>query len=261
MAEKKDLKELVEQSASTDVQVLLTTKEQLKREMLADPANPSLSAAFERVCKTLDAAMQKQKEKEKAQEEEAQKQEEEKKVFADIPEVLAYIKSQGRKVGRSKLYSDVKKHRYLPEQMDGTIRLSDVKAYMTKLPLTGTPPALAEKVADRQARKEEEEIRRIRAVADREEFNLSVLKGKFIAKDLLYLELAGRAVALRDGLKNAAESHASELVELAGGDAKRTAAFLEGLGRIFDECIGDYARPLSIEVSISGIAEAEGGEA
>lgn len=185
------------------------------------------------------------------------RKEEGKKTFADIPEVLAYIKSQGRKVGRSKLYNDVNKHRHLPMQMDGTIRLSDVKAYMTKLPLTGTPPALAEKVADRQARKEEEEIRRIRAVANREEFSLAVLQGKYIAKELIYVELASRAVALRDGLKNAAESHASELVEMAGGDAKRTGAFIEGLSRLFDECIGDYARPITIDVSITGIEEEE----
>lgn len=255
MAEKKNLKELVEQSASTDVQVLLTTKEQLKREMLADPANPSLSSAFERVSKNLDAAMQKQKEKEQAQAEEAQRKEKEKKTFASIPEVLDYIKSQGRKVGRSKLFNDVNKYRHLPKQMDGTFRLCDVEDYMTKLPLTGTPPALAEKVADRQARKEEEEIRRIRAVANREEFNLAVLQGKYIAKELIYVELAGRAVALRDGLKNAAESHASELVEMAGGDAKRTGAFIEGLSRLFDECIGDYARPITIDVNISGIEE------
>lgn len=254
MAEK-HLAELVEKSSSTDVQVLLTVKEQLKREMLADPANASLSAAFERADKNLNAAMQKQKEKEKAQEAEAQKQEEEKKTFSKFEDVLAYIKGQGRKVGRSKLYNDINKHRHLPKQMDGTIRLSDVKDYMTKLPLTGTPPALAEKIADRQGRKEEAEIRRIQAVADREEFNLDVLRGKYIAKELLHQELAVRAVALRDGLKNAAETHASELVELVQGDPKHTPALLENLSRIFDECMGDYARPITIEVNFMDVGD------
>lgn len=257
MVEKKNIEQLVEQSASTDMQVLLTAKEQLKREMLADPANTALSTAFERVTKNLDAAMQKQKEKEKAQEAEAQKQEEEKKTFSDLADVLAYIKGQGRKVGRSKLYNDVNKYRHLPKQMDGTIRLSDVKVYMTKLPLSGTPPALAEHIADRQARKEEEEIRRIRAVASREEFNLAVLQGKYIAKELIHQELAVRAVALRDGLKNAAETHASELVELVQGDPKHTAALLENLSRIFDECMGDYARPITIEVNFMEVGDAD----
>ena len=257
MAEKKNLEMLVEQSASTDVQVLLTAKEQIKRELLADPANATLASALERVSKNLDAAMQKQKEKEKAQEEEAQKQEEEKKSFSDLADVLAYIKSQGRKVGRSKLYNDVNKYRHLPKQMDGTIRLSDVKDYMTRLPLTGTPPALAEKVADRQCRKEEAEIRRIQAVADREEFNLKVLQGKYVAKELLHQELAVRAVALRDALKNSAETHASEIVELVHGDPKHTAALLDFMSRIFDETMGDYARPITIEVTFMEVGDAD----
>lgn len=245
MTEPKDLTELFEKSSSTDVQVLLTVKEQLKREMLADPANPALSSAFERADRNLMAAMQKQAQKEKARQEDARS-------FEDVNAVLAYIKDQGRKLGRTKLFEDIRNGR-LRRQSDGSFRLRHVTDYMASLPWAATPTTLADKAADRQSRKEEADIRRLLAAARREEFQLTVLQGKYIEKSLIHAELAVRAVALRDGLKNAAETRAQELIELVHGDPRYTAGLLEFMGRMFDECMGDYARPLTFEVTFADI--------
>ena len=181
-------------------------------------------------------------------------------VLADYKAVLDYVAEHGRKLAKTKLYADVSKGR-LKKQPDGTFRPRDVDRYLVSLPLAGTPEGLTEKVADRQRRKEEADIRKAEAQAKREEFNLAVAQGKFLPRDQIAAELAVRAVALRDALKNAMESAAGDVIELVGGDPKQTSALLEYMGRLFDRSMGDYARPLDIVLEISGVVEgAEDGD-
>ena len=47
----------------------------------------------------------------------------------------------------------------------------------------------------------------------------------------------------------------AELVELVQGDPKHPPALLENLSRIFDECMGDYARPITIEVNFMEVGD------
>lgn len=225
-----ELKELVEKSQQTDIQALLSAKEQAKRAMLEDPSPVNVSA-FEKSSRLLEDKMQ------------------ETKNLKDIKEVLKYIEEQNRKVRKTKLYEDVNKG-LLKKQADGTFRLRDVDRYLVSLPMLGTTDSVAEKASERQRRKEEQEIRRIKAVADKEEFDLAIKQGKYIAKEKVYQELAARAVTLSMQIKTAFEVNAIELVELVEGNPKKTNTLKQKLIDIYENALAEYAKEMDIEVII-----------
>lgn len=225
----KDMEELLEQSSSTDAKVALTVKENAKRALLDDPANPAKIAAFERASKILESAMQA------------------KANLKDYRAVLAYAEENNRKLGKTKLFKDIRDGR-LKKQADGTFRLRDVDRYMATLSPAGTVDAVAERAADRQRRKEEADIRKAEASAKREEFDLAVKMGKFVPRDQVHAELAARAVTLSTGLKTAFEARGLDFVAACGGNPKKAAALVELLENVMDEAFNEYSREIEFEV-------------
>ena len=74
---------------------------------------------------------------------------------------------------------------------------------------------------------------------------------KYIRRDQLYLELAARAIALRDALKTAFESRAVQIIAAVDGSADKAPDFLDASAAIIDEALGTYAAPVEIDVSIA----------
>lgn len=237
------IESVLEQSSKTDVQVLLSAKEQAKRMALENPSAQNL-ASLEKATKMLESALAAQKNSK------------------DWREALAYITQDlGRKLGKTKLFDDIKKG-LLKKQGDGSFRIKDVERYAASLPMAATPDVLAEKASERQRRKEEEEIRRISAIADKEEFLLAVRKGQFIPREQVHLELAARAVTLSSGLKTTLEARGLDIIETVGGNPKKARdlfAFLEG---VLDETLNEYSRPLEFDVvfeQTEGLDDADSG--
>lgn len=226
-----DIDALVAKSASTDVQVLLNAKEQSKRQALEDPSATNL-AAFERASKLLENAV------------------DAKKNYKNWSEVLAYLTDSGRKIAKTKLYEDINKG-LLRKQPDGSFKLRDVDRYAASLKMAGTPDKVAVNAADRLRRREEADIRRAEAVAEREEFDLQVKKGKFIPREQVYQELAARAVTLASGLKTAFEARVLELVETVDGNPKKAAILGERLDVLLDEALGEYSREMEFEITVT----------
>ena len=224
-----NMEKLLEQSSSTDIQVLLAAKENAKRALLDDPS-PANLAALERASRMVESAMQ------------------QKANLKDWRAILAYVDDNGRKLGKTKLFEDVKKGR-LKRQPDGTFKQRDVDRYMATLPMSGTPDSVAEKAADRQRRKEEADIRRAEAAAKREEFDLAVKMGKYILKEQVHLELAARAGALAAGLKTAFEARNLDFVAAVEGNPKKAAALLELLEGSLDEAMNEYSREMEFQVT------------
>lgn len=83
-----DVEELLARSASTDIQVLLTAKESAKRAALDDPSQANL-AALDRASKMLESAM------------------EATKTLKNWQAVLDHVAENGRKLSKTKLYSDI----------------------------------------------------------------------------------------------------------------------------------------------------------
>ena len=225
-----DVEDLLARSASTDIQVLLTAKENAKRAALDDPSQGNL-AALDRASKMLESAMQASKN------------------LGNWRAVLDYVAEHGRKLGQTKLFKDINLGR-LRRQPDGTFRVRDVERYMASLPMSGTPDAVARKAADRQRRKEEADIRKAEAAAEREEFDLQVKKGRYILREQVYAELAARAVTLSSGLKTAFEARNLDLVALVDGSPRKAAALVEELERICDDALNEYSREMEFEVLV-----------
>lgn len=231
-----DVEELLARSASTDIQVLLTAKESAKRAALDEPSQANL-AALDRASKMLESAMEATKN------------------LKNWQAVLDHVADNGRKLSKTKLYSDINRG-LLRRQPDGTFRLRDVQRYMASLPMAGTPDALVRKAADRQRRKEEADIRKAEAAAEREEFDLQVKKGRYIRRDQVYAELAARAVTLSSGLKTAFEARNLDLVALVDGNPKKAVTLVEALERICDDALNEYSREMEFEVVLEDLEQA-----
>ncbi|MFV0421617.1 hypothetical protein [Oleidesulfovibrio sp.] len=231
----KNVDEMVAQSTKTDVQVLLSAKEKAKRATLDDPTPANLTA-LERASKMLEYAMQA------------------KTHLKNWQEVLTHAEENGRKLGKTKLYKDISLGR-LKKQPDGTFKMRDVDRYMASLPLSGTPDAVAAKAADRQRRKEEADIRRAETIAEREAFDLSIKKGRYVPREQVHLELAARAVTLSSGLRTNLEAQVLDLVSAVDGNPKKSSLMLEKLDELLDEALNEYSR--EIEFDVAFISEAE----
>ena len=230
------VEDLLAKSSKTDTQVLIAAKERLKRAVAQSPTNADL-AALKRVEKMLD--------------------EKSANSLRDWRAVLAYVEESGRKLKKSKMYEDIRKG-LLKKQADGTFRLRDVDRYAASLPFAATPDRMAEKAASLQRTKEEQEIRRISAIADKEEFLLAVKKGQFIPPEQGHLELAARAVTLASGLKTALEARGLDIISLVEGNPRRAQELSLFLERILDEAMNEYASPLELTVEFSEAEQVTG---
>ncbi len=230
MPDEKNLDELLQRSAQTDIQVLLSAKESAKRATLSDPSSANL-AAMERASKLLEARMDAAKS------------------FKNAREVLAYVEENGRKLKKTKLYEDIQVGR-LQKQADGTFSRRKVDRYMASLPTMGTSDTVAEQAADRLLRKEEADIRRAEAQASKEEFNLSIKKGLYISREAVHAELAGRALTLAASIKTAFEAHALDIIATVEGNPKKSLAFVARLESVLDEAMSEYSREMEISVEV-----------
>ena len=161
--------------------------------------------------------------------------------------VLAYIQENGKKVAKTKLYDDIGLSR-LKKSKDGTFAVKDVDRYMASLPGLGTSESEAAGAADRQKRKEEAEIRRLNAQAEKEELSLKERKGQLVDRQEMLELLAARAVTLDSDIKGALAAQANDLVSEVGGDPRKTKNLLAKLESVLDEAFGEYARTDEIEV-------------
>lgn len=215
-------------SDSTDVGALLTAKENAKRAVLEDPSPRNLEA-FAKASRMLDAA---------------------RSVASNVKDwnaALAYLEESGKKCKKTKLFDDIAKGK-LKKQPDGSFKIRDIDRYAASLPSLGTSDRVAKDAADRQRRKEEAEIRRIENGAEKDAFHLDILRKRYVSRDQLYLELAGRAVTLASGLKTAFEAEGMSLVYLVDGNPKKFAPFMQKLESILDIALNEYATLDEFEV-------------
>lgn len=166
-------------------------------------------------------------------------------------DILDYIHKKNRKLSMRKLDQDIKAG-LLPRQQDMTFRVEDIDRYALLLPLAGTPDYLAEQAYNLEDEKRREEIRRLRAVADREEFDLDVKRGKYLPKDMVYQEQAARAVVLATGLKSVFEARISEIINRAHGDMKEAPGVVGLLHEMLDLALNEYSRDMEFEVEFEG---------
>ena len=164
-------------------------------------------------------------------------------------EAVQWLRDQGYKVGKSKLYNDAASGK-LKVCNDGSIRVSDLEDYVARqgmepLRESTEPDEAAE---DLQREKIKEELRKLQLQNERQEFERARLEGKYIPRENLELELASRAGVLDSGLRTDIKTHARDWVHLVGGQADRVPDLVEAMLDVLDRRLNEYARMDKFEV-------------
>jgi hypothetical protein len=171
----------------------------------------------------------------------------------DVKAVLAYLQ-ESRKIKSAKLYKDIKAG-YLRRQKDGSFKLSHVNRYAETLDALDISPRASEDMSDLAKKKQEEGLIKIREQRISIVFDREVKQGKYVLRDEIALELAGRAMALSVGLRSALQVAAPELIQAAGGDKNRADDLMREIEKHLDEALNEFSRPINFTVSITETQE------
>jgi hypothetical protein len=220
---------LIQASDETDLQALLTAKENAKRNMLDDP-NQNNVAAFERAKKALEAVTRPEGEPDQ-------------RVFRHRIEALQHLQAQGYKIKKSKLYDDAKAG-FLRMQPDGTVTEKDLERYVKRVGLEKPAEIADAQAGDLQAKKLALEISKLEEEYREKRRKNDILDGKFMPREKVYMEIAGRAVVFEAGLKHAIDTRAAELLEALDAIAeknRRLVMIRRWFREILDEQLNEFA--------------------
>ena len=241
--DRRTLEELLERSAETDLPTLLKAKEEAKRRMRDDPSPQNVSV-FEKASRMMEARM-------------GNNDQSTPETLPTVAAVLAYLGEGGRKVRKSKLYQDVKAGLLVRQPGGGFLRAA-VDVYAEGLPLEAVPKDISDQNKELARRRQEATIRKIEEETARIRFKGEVERGRYIPREDVELELAGRAVVLESGIRQAVEMNVLDLVHLVGGDPRKSQEFLERFEAMLDAALNEYAGTAEFEVTFN---DAEAGDA
>jgi len=163
--------------------------------------------------------------------------------FKTLKEVLSYLKDEGWKVEKSKLYADKNK---IDRQKDGSYLAADVDRY-AKLCLSRldgsdeTPVDAAEKL------KWEIEFNKQRA--KKLELENEVEKGRWLLRSEVSQMFAARAALLKDAVGPAfIHPRVADVIELVGGDQAKAPELIAWWLREVEKHMDQYSRPLEFAV-------------
>lgn len=235
MADANQLDALLEQSARTDIPLLLKAKEDAKKKVKDDPS-PANLAAFSRSKKMLDEAMS---------------NETGNKTFPDVKSVLLYLQEGGRKISQAQLYKDLKRG-YLRRQPDKSFKQRDVDTYASTLAIISMPEAKTEGVIDLAEEKLKEEVGKLREQRQSIAFDREIKAGKYIRREEVALELASRAAALSLSLRSVFRLNVADYIRMVGGDVSKAEQLASEFENNLDLALNEYSKPMEFKTEFIG---------
>ena len=168
-------------------------------------------------------------------------------VFENAVEVVRFLNEEGWKVGKTKVYNDIKAGK-LRRNKEGHFRKQDVlkyaETYLTRYDGGGDDP---ERLQELKLKNEIEMMEIKKRMLQMEE---EVKRGDYVKRDEFEYALAARASIFKSDLQNFAYKDVPEIVAIVDGDTKKTPDAIQYvLGRI-DEILARYVenRLESVEV-------------
>lgn len=237
------LRENLDTLQKNRVLVLMNSANEYQKKLKEDPTNIQVQKALEKVMSQLEK-LNPAKEIEKKD-----------RVFENAIEVLNYLSEKGFQAHKSKFYRDLNKD-LIKRNEDGTFPQDAVDEYARTL--KPKKERAGGNLASHQKdikRKLDAEIRLKEAQAKTAEHKLEILEGKFVLKTDVWLELAARAVAFRNSLKNEYESRILEMIGIVEGDTSRSEDLLQWLCGVIDYSLSEYAKPLDITLDVTKALE------
>jgi len=171
----------------------------------------------------------------------------EERVFKNKLEAAKYLRSQGYKVGKSKVYNDAQEGR-LRIRESGRVYMSDLEAYIKAEGLKRPDIDGGLENQQERLRKEELERRELELKVEKREFELAKEQGQYIPREDFELELASRAGVLDNGLRSAIKQNARDWVYMVGGQADRVPDLVEEMLSVLDRQLNEFARMDRFEV-------------
>ena len=161
--------------------------------------------------------------------------------FSTLADVLDYLKDAGWKATKATLYRHHAEGKILPRR-DGSYYIRDVEKYArTFLKQQATGKRIQERVDELQRKKLEKELQNLELEISRKTFALERDQEKYIPKELMDIELAGRAGILEAGLKHWIQSHAADWIRMSEGNTKKAGELIQFMNHGIDEHINEYA--------------------
>lgn len=170
-------------------------------------------------------------------------------VIQDVKAVLVYLQ-ETRQIKQAKLYKDVRAG-FLRRQKDGTFRRSDVDRYAASLKPIALPERETDELSALAKQEQEERVLKLREQREALAYDRKVKEGKYILREDVSLELAGRAMALSVGLRSALQIAAQDLVQAAGGDKNRADDLVREIEKHLDEALNEFSRPITFAVTVT----------
>jgi hypothetical protein len=163
----------------------------------------------------------------------------EKPSFKNKIAVARYIKDQGVKIGKSKLYKDAESGK-LRVQADGSVLLADADLYIRAY---GTPRQKAgvnQDIEALQAARLELENRKLEKQIEKMEFDQRVATGEYMLRSDFEMEVATRAAVLDTALRQMVAAKTYEWIMISKGDAGMAREVAAIINVEIDKLLNDY---------------------
>jgi len=177
--------------------------------------------------------------------------------YATIADVLDYLTGSGWKVTKTSLYRHQAEGKILPAA-DGAYRQKDIDKYArTFLKQKSTGKKISDRTDELQRRKLEQELANLELENKRKQLAYDKEQEKYIPREQMEIELAGRAGILEAGLKHWVQSRAAEWIRTVSGDMKKVGDLINLMNHDLDEHINSYASQGEYQVVIEAEAAEE----
>jgi len=175
--------------------------------------------------------------------------------YETIADVLDYLTGSGWKVTKTSLYRHQSLGKILPAA-DGAYRQKDVDKYArTFLKQKSTGKKISDRTDELQRRKLEQELANLELEHKRRQLAYDKEQEKYIPREQMEIELAGRAGILDAGLKHWVQSRAAEWIRTVAGDMKKVGDLINLMNHDLDEHINSYASQGEYQVVIEAERE------
>jgi len=214
-----------------DLEMLQRAKETAQKNVEKDPSKANLDA-FDKASKMLAGCLAGDREP----------------ALENRLEALKYLQRLGYKIGKTKLYKDVKAG-LLRMQSDGSVLEGDVKAYVAKAGLVKPDQAAYEiESSDLVRKKQKREVEKLTAQVEEMEIKLGILKKNLLDRNQVETEQAIKAGVLMAGLSHVFRNFARDAIHLVNGDLKHTQALINFWIGKSEDLFDEFARMDEIEV-------------
>ncbi len=169
--------------------------------------------------------------------------------FATKKEAHQYLVAQGWQASQSNFYKHCSEGRLTPK--NGIYRREAVDRYAESfLRRKDTGKRVADELEAMQKRKLDLELEYQAKRNEKLDHELSVATGKYIPREDVERELAGRAVVIKTGLHHLAQTMAGEWIELVGGDQGKAGELIAAIQDDFAQLLNRFASLDNFEVVV-----------